>query len=635
MERQTGSARLSGSQGFQGREDELLRAVKDAAASEFDILGEMGRGERGSVVYLSRERATQKLVALKLRPDGSEFELSVLRELDAILPVAPHNCPACGVDLVGGGRFCSNCGKDLSASGPGAESREQALEAVRRAAEGEYEVLGEMERSEGGGPVYFARSLSSGRLVALSLTREMESDGSASYSLDVTHVIKPLVASLGAIYPSPTSAMEAVNAPVSRFAAPSSRSPQPTARSATPPSVMVPDDLTVDDDALGPKKRVPLIPIAVISAIVLIGGGLFYFSDAHRGAPDASQDPATSAFVPASAPAAPPPAVAASTMDSGVVSIGPLPDGARVTLGGKLVTARQLSLPPGTYLLVATASGFKSASQRVDVFAGQTTRWSPQLTAAKSIATAQAKTKAKTKAKTREAPVAPTPAASPALNCLNAYSDRNWAAALPACTREASAGNQSAQRNLGSIYDQGLGVNKDPAQAVLWFRKAADTGNRDAIFQLATMYEQGRGVPQDQKQAFDWFRKAALLGDGDSQVKLGRAYLDGKGVDRNEGEASAWFQRAADQGNLYALNRLGAMYAEGKGVHKDEARGVKLFQAAAAKNDAQGQFNLAAMYAKGRGVAKSDSAANDLYVKSARQGYDDAIKEASRRNLKF
>ncbi|MGE5729118.1 MAG: hypothetical protein ACM34L_10980, partial [Gemmatimonas sp.] len=62
---------------------------------------------------------------------------------------------------------------------------------------------------------------------------------------------------------------------------------------------------------------------------------------------------------------------------------------------------------------------------------------------------------------------------------------------------------------------------------------------------------------------------------------------------------------------------------------------AKMFEAAAAKGDAQGQFNLASMYAKGRGVQKSDSAANDLYIKAARQGYADAIKEARHRNLKF
>src|SRR6478672_1656089 len=184
MERQTGSARLTGSPGDQGREDELLRAVKEAADSEYEILGEMGRGERGSVVYLARERSSQKLVALKLRPDGTEFELSVLRELDAIIPTAPAKCPSCGVELIGGGRFCSHCGKEVSAARPSAESREQALAEVKRAADGEYEVLGEMERSEGGGPVYFARTRSGGRLVALSLTREHESDGSESYSLD-------------------------------------------------------------------------------------------------------------------------------------------------------------------------------------------------------------------------------------------------------------------------------------------------------------------------------------------------------------------------------------------------------------------------------------------------------------------
>jgi TPR repeat protein len=628
MERQTGSTRLTATPGGQGSgagDDDLLRAVKEAAAAEYEILGEMGRGERGSVVYLARERASQKLVALKLRPDGGEYELSVVRELDASVPAMGNKCPSCKADLVGWGRFCSHCGKDLSGTRSGEASREELLKAVQGAAEGEYEVLGEMERSEGGGVVYFARELKSGRLVALRLTREQESDGSESYALGVTQVIKPLVASLGATYASPTSVMQAATAPPPRAAAPSPRSPQPSAKSPTPPSVMVPDGPMEEEYTAAPRKKAPIVPIAIVAGLLLVGGGLFIFSDA-RHTPDGTEDPQTNVVVPAVAPApvTPPPVAEVPKSDSGFVLIGSRPANARVTLNGKTIADRQLALVPGKYQITASAPGFKSETQRLDVVAGQTLNWTPTLTAAKAVASAPA-----------PAP-APAPHPAPAApNCLNAFSDKNWAAALTACTREGNAGSLSAQRNLGVMYDQGLGVNKDPAQAALWYRKAADAGNRDAQFQIAMMYENGRGVPQDQKQAIDWYRKAALLGDADSQVKIARAYMDGKGVNKDEGEAAAWFQRAADQGNLYALNRLGAMYIDGKGVHKDEQKGVRLFQAAVAKGDAQGQFNLAAMYAKGRGIAKSDSAANDLYVKSAKQGYADAIKEAKHRNLKF
>jgi TPR repeat protein len=391
----------------------------------------------------------------------------------------------------------------------------------------------------------------------------------------------------------------------------------------TPPSVIVPDDLSIEEDPTAPRKRVPVVPIAVVAGLVLVVGSLFVFSNSNRGTPDPSQDPPTSVVVPA-APTTVPAAITATRIDSGAIAIGSLPTTARVTLDGKVVSERRLSLLPGRYQLVVTAPGYKTVSQGVVVIAGQTLEWSPPMQSRKSVASASP---------ARDA--TPPKAVASAPDCLNAYSDKNWSAALLACTREANAGNQSAQRNLGAIYDQGLGIDKNAEQAAIWYRKAAGTGNRDATFQLATMYENGRGVPQDQKQAIGWYRKAALLGDADSQIKLGRAYMEGKGVARDEGEAAAWFQRAADQENLYALNRLGAMYADGKGVRKDEARGVKMFQAAAAKGDAQGQFNLAAMYAKGRGIQKSDSAANDLYVKAAKQGYADAINEARHRNLKF
>ena len=351
---------------------------------------------------------------------------------------------------MGWGRFCSHCGKDLSSAHSSEASSEELLKAVQVAADGVYDVLGGMQRSGGEGVVYFARELDSGRLVALRLTREQDSDGSESFALDVTHVIKPLVASLGATYSSPTPAMQAASVPPARAAAPSTRSPQPAARSPTPPSVIVPDFLSEAEQPPAPKKRLPVVPIAVLTSVLVVVGAMFVFSNSRRGAPDPSQDPATNVVVPpAPAPPAPPP-VAAVTVDSGAISIGSLPTGARVTLNGKPMSDRRFSLLPGQYQLVASAPGYRAASQRVEVTAGDTFTWSPTMQAVKVVA-----------ARTAHTP-APRPVASASPNCLNAYSDKNWAAALPACTREANAGNQPAQRNLGIMYDQGLGIAKDP-----------------------------------------------------------------------------------------------------------------------------------------------------------------------------
>lgn len=616
MERQSEFGRSASSPDARGGSDELLRAVREAAAAEYDILGEMGRGERGSVVYLAREQSSSRLVALKLRPDGGEYELSVVRELDASLPAMGTACPSCKAEVSGWGRFCSNCGKDLSGTHLADGSRQEMLEAVRRIANGEYEVLGEMERPEGGGTVYFAREITSARLVALRVTQTQDSDGTESLVLGVTQIIKPIAASLGATYTS-TESMMGASAPAPRAAAGSIRSPQPSARSPTPPSVIVPDAQREEFPAPAPRRRAPAKPIAVVAVIVLVGGALFALSHGMRHASDASLDSAQPVIVPPAAAAAPP--VVASP-ESGFVTIGTLPVAARVTLNGKSIDVRELALLPGKYRISATAPGYRTASQRLEVVGGRSISWAPTMQ----------RSRVPTEAKVG----APKPVKSATPDCLSAYSDKNWAAALGACTREANAGNQSAQRNLGVIYDQGLGTTRDAAQAVVWFRKAAETGNRDATYQLATMYENGSGVPQDQKQAIVWYRKAALLGDADSQVKLGGAYEDGKGVARNPAEAAAWFQRAADQGSLFALNRLGAMYADGKGIPRDEGRAVRLYQSAAARGDAQGQYNLATMYAKGRGIAKSDSTANELYAKSARQGYPDAVREAKHRKLK-
>jgi TPR repeat protein len=45
----------------------------------------------------------------------------------------------------------------------------------------------------------------------------------------------------------------------------------------------------------------------------------------------------------------------------------------------------------------------------------------------------------------------------------------------------AEQGNAGAQTDLGVIYDTGLGVPQDYAQAVVWYHKAADQGDAGAL----------------------------------------------------------------------------------------------------------------------------------------------------------
>ena len=69
-----------------------------------------------------------------------------------------------------------------------------------------------------------------------------------------------------------------------------------------------------------------------------------------------------------------------------------------------------------------------------------------------------------------------------------------------------------AQYNLGACYKNGIGVEKDPAEAVKWYRKAADQGIAKAQYNLGACYESGTGVERDPAEAARWFRMAADQG---------------------------------------------------------------------------------------------------------------------------
>ena len=109
-----------------------------------------------------------------------------------------------------------------------------------------------------------------------------------------------------------------------------------------------------------------------------------------------------------------------------------------------------------------------------------------------------------------------------------------------------------AQSNLGASYYNGLGVTKDPKEAVKWFRKAAEQGYANAQANLGASYYNGLGVTKDPKEAVKWYRKAAEQGDATGQYYLGGCYYSGQGVTKNYVVTYAWWKIAVANGHADA-----------------------------------------------------------------------------------
>ncbi len=85
----------------------------------------------------------------------------------------------------------------------------------------------------------------------------------------------------------------------------------------------------------------------------------------------------------------------------------------------------------------------------------------------------------------------------------------------------AEAGDATAQNSVGALYDHGLGVDEDDAEAARWYQLAADQNLPLAMRNLANMYASGHGVAFDKSQAEYWYEKAASLGDPVAIKRLG------------------------------------------------------------------------------------------------------------------
>jgi len=130
---------------------------------------------------------------------------------------------------------------------------------------------------------------------------------------------------------------------------------------------------------------------------------------------------------------------------------------------------------------------------------------------------------------------------------------RDYKKAVELLKMAAAKKHPAAEYDLAVSYELGKGgLPKDPAAALIWYRRAANDGDLDATTEVARCYYYGIGTRQNRPKAVEWYRKAAERGNMEAQYALGRAYELGEGVEPNVEEAVRWYKKAAAQGGIEA-----------------------------------------------------------------------------------
>ncbi|HSE51978.1 MAG TPA: Sel1-like repeat-containing protein kinase family protein, partial [Gemmatimonadales bacterium] len=228
-------------------------------------------------------------------------------------------------------------------------------------------------------------------------------------------------------------------------------------------------------------------------------------------------------------------------------------------------------------------------------------------------------------------PAAPPPPA-PVATCESAYQAGAWDSAFALCKAE-SATSAVANRNLGLLYSEGRGVERNDRLAALHLTFAADSTDVIAVMEMARRYESGRGVTASETKAARKYLTAAYLGVKEAYVIVARRYETGNGFEKNPGESVRWYMRAAEElGDAAAMTKLATAYATGRGIKKDPAMAIKWYNQAASKQDAEAEYQLAMMLLEGKGGMQRDLAAGrDWLRRAVEHGHAEAKTEWAKR----
>jgi len=195
--------------------------------------------------------------------------------------------------------------------------------------------------------------------------------------------------------------------------------------------------------------------------------------------------------------------------------------------------------------------------------------------------------------------------------------------ALRYCLKGAELGSISCEYYCGLYYLEGTVVEKNPAVAAEYFRRAANAGDVDSMKEYGKLLLYGaKGLDADEEEGVYWLENAYQKGNlialgeiadyyyqggkydkaypyvlescqydmetGDVYHILGAMYLYQMGTEYNEKEAAKWLAKAYDKGSQldgYEAYFLGMDYFYGTTLVENDDKAFQLFKLAVSKID--------------------------------------------------
>ena len=196
---------------------------------------------------------------------------------------------------------------------------------------------------------------------------------------------------------------------------------------------------------------------------------------------------------------------------------------------------------------------------------------------------------------------------------VEAWSAKKYDQAYKIFLENAEKGSPPAMTALGYMYAQGVGVKKDLAEGLKWYRQAAAAGEVYGMYYLSALLRSDPKLEGREGEGMALLEEAV-------KKDLPEACREYHKILQDSGrltEAQAFLRKCSEGGQTWAMTALGVALSYGEGVVKNEAEGLDLLKKAAAKGDVSASHH-AAVIEKKRG---HDAEARKLHEEAASLGY--------------